>query len=160
MIVFSSFFILTSLYNERTAIPKIVQNFAEIEHIFNNYNDTTYIINFWATTCPPCLKELPMFEDVAEKYSDKKFKVILISIDDKKRIEKNVIPFLKKKKIKNEVFSLLDDNLNIWTAKVNKEWYGALPYTLIYKNSTKKYYFGAFKNTHEIEKEVEHIMFN
>ena len=158
LLVFSSFFILTSLYNEKSGKITIVQNFAEIEHLFNNHNDTTYLINFWATTCPPCLKELPMFEKVAENHVNDKFKIVLISIDDKKRIEKYVIPFLKKNNIQNDVFSLLDDNFNIWTAKINNEWYGALPYTLIYKNSNKKYYFGAFKGVDDIEKEVKQLL--
>jgi thiol-disulfide isomerase/thioredoxin len=160
LLVLSSFFILTSLLNEKSGRITIVQNFAEIEHLFNNHNDTTYLINFWATTCPPCLKELPMFEKIAENRSDDKFRVILINIDDKKRIEKYVVPFLKKNNIQNEVFSLLDDNFNIWTARINAEWYGALPYTVIYRNSNKKYYFGAFKGVDDIEKEVAKMLNN
>ena len=160
LLVLSSFFIFTSLYNGKSGKVTIIQNFDEIEHLFNSNNDTTYLINFWATTCPPCLKELPMFEKVAANHVDDKFKTILITIDNKNRIDKYVIPFLKKKKIQNEVLSLLDDNFNIWTAKINSEWYGALPYTVIYKNSSKKYYFGAFKGVEDIEKEVSEMLNN
>ncbi len=158
LLVLSSFFIFTSLYDEKSRNITLVENFAQIEHLFTASNDTTYLINFWATTCPPCLKELPLFEKVADTYADKKFKLLLINIDDKKRLEKYVLPFIKKKNIRNDVYSLTDENYNIWTAKVNKEWYGALPYTVIYKNNVKKYYFGAFKDLNDVEKEISQIM--
>ena len=34
------------------------------EKILANKNDTTYVVNFWATWCKPCVKELPYFEKV------------------------------------------------------------------------------------------------
>jgi hypothetical protein len=104
------------------------------------------------------VKELPLFEKIGENHTEHKFKVLLINIDDKKRMEKYVIPFIKKKNIRNDVYALTDENYNIWTAKVNKDWYGALPYTVIYKYNVKKYYFGAFKDLNDIEKEISQIM--
>ena len=40
----------------------------EISDLYQKQNDTTYVINFWATTCPPCIKEMPYFEELNEKY--------------------------------------------------------------------------------------------
>lgn len=137
---------------------KVIENFELIEPFFSKNNDTTYVINFWATTCPPCLRELPLFEKSLIEHKGDKFKIILVNIDDKKRFEKYVLPFLEKLKIKNKVFALVDDNMTSWTAKVNEEWYGALPYTVIYKNDNKKYYFGAFKNEGELEIEVDKLL--
>ena len=137
---------------------KVIENFEKIEPLFNKNNDTTYVINFWATTCPPCLKELPHFENSSITHEKDKFKIILVNIDDPKRLEKYVLPFMEKLKIKNKVFALVDDNMTSWTAKINEEWYGALPYTVIYKNDKKNYYFGAFKNEEELETEVDKLL--
>lgn len=137
---------------------EVIEKFDEIEGLFNKDNDTTYVINFWATTCPPCLKELPHFEKSAITHKNDKYKIILINIDDEKRLEKYVLPFLKKLEIKNEVMALIDDNMTSWTAKINEEWYGALPYTVIYKNDNKEYYFGAFKDEEELETEVDKML--
>ena len=133
---------------------EIVENFEEIENIFKKDNDTTYVINFWATTCPPCLVELPHFETSSKNHKDEKYKTYLINIDDIKRLEKNVKPFLNKLNIENDVFALIDEDMSSWTAAVNEEWYGALPYTVIYKGENKKYFFGAFKNELDLEKEI------
>ncbi len=40
------------------------------------------LLNFWATWCPPCKKELPDLSQIAKDYSGKNFKMIGISVDE------------------------------------------------------------------------------
>jgi thiol-disulfide isomerase/thioredoxin len=40
------------------------------------------LLNFWASWCGPCLKEMPRFDELAQQYGENKFAVIGISIDD------------------------------------------------------------------------------
>ena len=70
--------------------------------------DKTYVINFWATWCAPCVKELPHFEEVNKELKDKNTEVILVSLDFPSQIESKLIPYLKKNQIKSRVI-LLDD---------------------------------------------------
>jgi thiol-disulfide isomerase/thioredoxin len=37
---------------------------------FDDYKDRIIVLNFWYTTCGPCVAELPHFDDVARKYAD------------------------------------------------------------------------------------------
>jgi peroxiredoxin len=51
------------------------------------------LINFWATWCAPCRRELPMFQALQNQYQDKGFRMVGISLDENN--EKVVPPFLK-----------------------------------------------------------------
>ena len=59
--------------------------------------EKTYVINFWATWCAPCVKELPYFEEVNKEFKDKNTEVILVSLDFPSQIETKLKPYLKKK---------------------------------------------------------------
>jgi len=39
------------------------------------------VIDFWATWCAPCLKEAPVFKEIAERYKNSNAEFISISID-------------------------------------------------------------------------------
>ena len=56
-------------------------------------NDTTYVVNFWATWCKPCVAELPYFEELYQNYKDQKVKLILVSLDFEKQLETKLLPF-------------------------------------------------------------------
>ena len=44
------------------------------------------LINFWATWCPPCRREIPAFIELQEKYEAKGFKIIGIALDEKQAV--------------------------------------------------------------------------
>ncbi len=130
-------------------------NFEELERkYFQKKTDSIYIINFWATWCKPCIKELPAFEKIASDYSDKKIKVLLVSLDFPDKIEGQVIPFIKKNKIQSEVVLLDDADANSWIPKVSPEWSGAIPATVIYKKDNRKFYEQSF-TFEELETELK-----
>ena len=45
------------------------------------YEGEIVLVNFWATWCPPCREELPSLKTLQEKYGDKGFSVLGVSID-------------------------------------------------------------------------------
>ncbi len=123
-----------------TSFP-VYESFAEIAPIFQEQTDTTYVINFWATWCKPCVKELPYFEALHDKFSGEKLKVILVSLDFKKDIEPKLIPFVEEHKLRSNVMALTDHKYNEWIDKVDPEWGGAIPVTVVY-NSEKREFVG------------------
>lgn len=103
------------------------------------------VINFWSTTCPPCIDELPHFADAQRRYERRKVEVITISTDPDDRHEKAraflekihapVLPSLAKSleaegrssnnyRTPSKDFEALADI-------VAPSWTGALPLTLI-----------------------------
>lgn len=105
-----------------------------LQAITHNYNDTTYVVNFWATWCKPCVKELPEFEEVNQHFKSKKFKMILVSLDFDTQLDSKVKPFVKDQNIQSKVVLLADTKQNDWIDKVNPEWSGSIPVTVIYNN--------------------------
>ncbi len=102
--------------------------------------DKTYVINFWATWCAPCVKELPYFEEVNKQSKDNNTEVILVSLDFPSQIESKLKPYLKKNKIKSKVILLDDSKINTWVPKVSEQWDGGIPATLIVNSSNYNFY--------------------
>jgi thiol-disulfide isomerase/thioredoxin len=121
-----------------------VVNFDQLEPYLHKTNDTLYLVNFWATWCAPCIKELPVIKQVEEKYKDRKFKVLLVSLDFEKELKSRLEPFVKTKNITSKVFLLNDPNQNKWIDKVDPKWSGELPFTLIYNKQTRESYSHSF----------------
>ncbi|MCG8328065.1 MAG: TlpA family protein disulfide reductase [Chitinophagales bacterium] len=129
----------------------VYESYSDIAPMFALKNDTTYVINFWATWCQPCVKELPHFEQLTEKYKDSKVKVVLVSLDFPKQLESKLVPFVKKHELKSTVVTLLDGKYNDWIDKVSKEWSGAIPATLFYR-ADQQYFLGhSVESTEELE---------
>jgi len=121
-----------------------VVNFNQLEPYLHKSNDTIYLVNFWATWCAPCLKELPAIRAVEEKYADEKFKVLLVSLDFPKELTTRLEPFMKSKNITSDVFLLDDPNQNRWIDKVDANWSGEIPFTLIYGKQFRESYSRTF----------------
>ncbi|MDD4990787.1 MAG: TlpA disulfide reductase family protein [Paludibacter sp.] len=119
-------------------IQKIV-NFAQLQTVLQQNDNKLCVVNFWATWCKPCVKELPGFMEVNKTYRDKPgFKMILVSLDMASEMDTHVKAFLLKNNIDTDVY-LLDDNkrMNEWIPAIDKKWSGAIPATVIYRNGRK-----------------------
>ena len=133
-------------------------DFSELQaYLESKDSKNTFVVNFWATWCAPCIKELPYFEELNANYSTKNVEVILVSLDFPKQIESKLIPFLLKNGLKSEVVVLDDVDSNTWIPKVNEEWSGAIPATVIYNKNKTKFYERSF-NYLELETELKQFI--
>ena len=53
------------------------------------------LVNFWATWCPPCRKELPDLETLSQRFADKGLVILAISDEDAGKVK----PFIEKQRI-------------------------------------------------------------
>ncbi|MFC2100469.1 TlpA disulfide reductase family protein [Bacteroidota bacterium] len=116
--------------NMESKIKKV--SFDEFEPWLHRTDETIYVINFWATWCKPCIEELPAFEEINKTYRNKNIKVLLVSLDFPGQMDSSLIPFIEKHQISSDVILLDDPNSNDWINKVNPDWTGAIPATIIY----------------------------
>jgi cytochrome c biogenesis protein CcmG/thiol:disulfide interchange protein DsbE len=47
----------------------------------SDYKDNVVILDFWATWCPPCIKEIPHFIELYKEYKNKGLVILGISVD-------------------------------------------------------------------------------
>ena len=130
-----------------------VYNFKGIAPYLKLEGSKTYVINFWATWCAPCVKELPHFEALQSKYTDS-VEVILVSLDFPHQYETKLKPFIQRHQLKSKVVVLDDPDMNSWIPRVNPQWDGAIPVTLIYNASKRTFYSRTFTYK-ELETELK-----
>ena len=121
-----------------------IVDFANLEPLLNKNDDKTYVVNFWATWCAPCIKELPYFEQINRDYKEKNVEVILVSLDFPRMYDKKLKPYIKESELKSRIVALDDPDMNIWIPKVNADWTGAIPATIIYNKHGRKFYERSF----------------
>lgn len=116
--------------NQETAVSNIRPLFKlkDIEgkvRDIKEWDGQVLMINFWATWCPPCRKEIPAFIEVQEKYKDKGFKIIGIALDEKQA----VIDFTDPMGVNYPI--LLAEQEGIALTKAYGNRLGVLPFTVI-----------------------------
>lgn len=57
----------------------------------SDYKGKVILLNFWATWCPPCRKELPDLSTISTELKDKDFKMIGVSVDDNQEVLNNFL---------------------------------------------------------------------
>lgn len=143
ILVVSSLALSASLYGQSVRVVKADDIIQRIQ----NSEDTTYIINFWATWCAPCVKELPHFEEINSRYSDQKVKVLLVSLDLKRDLETKLKAFVERRNLQSEVLYLDEKDPNVWIPKFTDKWEGVIPATLFYNknNHLNEFRAGSFE---------------
>ncbi len=135
--------------------------YKELEARIKKGQDTTYVINLWATWCAPCVEELPYFDKINDIYTNQKVKVILWSLDFKSKLESEVLPFVKNKRVKSEVYIVNEKSQQDFIDKISPNWSGAIPATLIIKrNQKRRDFFEKEFQYDELEKLVKSYLNN
>ncbi len=137
-----------------------VYNFKEFKSEILNSKDSEslLVINFWATWCGPCVKELPYFEEINKKYVDKNVRVILVSLDFEKQYQSKLIPFIEDKGLKSEIIWLNDTKYNEWIDQVSPQWSGAIPATVFIKNAKVLKFMEKELELDELENTINNLL--
>ncbi len=112
-----------------------VIKYDQLKSLMHAPNGKVKVINFWATWCAPCIKEMPQFVALQEK-AGAELEIILISLDFAEKVDK-VSHFVERKGLKSKVYLLDETDYNTWIDKVDKNWSGAIPATIFVGKSGK-----------------------
>lgn len=56
----------------------------QVTYTKETFKDKVYLLDFWATWCSPCIKELPLLHKIYDQYKDKGFEILSLSADESK----------------------------------------------------------------------------
>ena len=133
-----------------------VYNENGLDYYLNKKDDKIHIVNFWATWCAPCVKELPYFEQINEEFKDDGVEVTLVSLDFEHQLDTKLVSFVKEN-LKSKVVVVLPESEQAMIEKVSKNWQtGAIPATLIYNND-KRYFIEGQTNYEELKQQIENF---
>lgn len=110
-----------------------------------NAAGTVRVINFWSTTCGPCVAEFPELVDAYRRFQNRNFDFITISMDpvaDEAKVQKflqkqtaalsdKTKPAMEKEGRKSNNYIYSGENPDKLAEAIDKEWTGALPLTVV-----------------------------
>ena len=102
------------------SLPDLTGELQSIER----WDGKILLINFWASWCPPCIREIPAFEAIYQDYRDDNLVVIGIAMDDVENIER----FLSEVGVSYPIIHGQLEVSSLMRQLGNKV--GALPYTV------------------------------
>lgn len=110
-----------------------------ISELVANRSDKVRMITVWASWCGPCLMEMPDMVITDRMYRHRPFELITISADKPEKISE-VLRILTENQASNKNYIFNKDAVFELIEAVDKEWRGALPYTMIIEPGGKVIY--------------------
>ena len=135
---------------EKDSLKIEVLNYDQLKPLLHLQNDTTYVVNFWASWCVPCVQELPHFVKLDSIHQDDPFRLILVSLDFKKDYVRKLQPFVEERNLEEYVVVLEDNRQNYWIDDIDPSWSGSIPATLVYRGKERTFYERTFHHVDEL----------
>jgi thiol-disulfide isomerase/thioredoxin len=138
------------------AQPKVVK-LGELEKLLKTPSEQIQVINFWATWCGPCVKEMPLIEKLGQERTDIRITLVSMDLDLDDNPDK-VFKFAERKGLKSDVLILDAPDPNSWIDKIEKKWNGSLPATIVINTKTgKRAFAGKELKEGELESLIESV---
>jgi peroxiredoxin len=110
-----------------------------------NASGNLRLINFWSTSCVPCVMEFPMLVETYRRYQTRPFDFVSVSLDPVEKkdavlkflteqqasLSKFTKPSLEAEKRESNNYIFADANPDPLAEAIDAEWSGALPYTVL-----------------------------
>jgi thiol-disulfide isomerase/thioredoxin len=110
----------------------------------NRWAGKVLVLNFWATWCPPCRRELPLFDEIQRTHRDGALQVVGIAIDDKEDVQ----AFLKEHPVSFPILIGGMDAIEM-SRQLGNQMQG-LPFTAIFDGQGKEAYTQAGEMTRNV----------
>src|SRR5215204_7325096 len=111
-------FLLLVAFSAKSQKAEVVK-LDQLQSFIQSKTDHIKVINFWATWCAPCIKELPLFEKLGQDRSDVQVTLVSMDLDLDPNPEK-VHKFVARKKLQSQVLILDAKDPNSYINEIDK----------------------------------------
>jgi len=118
-----------------------------------DFRGEVVLVNFWATWCAPCLREIPALREVRRKYRNQGFEVLGIAIDQRDP----VVRFVEEQHIEYPVLDGEGGGMKLLNALGNET--GAIPFSVIVdrQGEIRSRHMGEL-TSEQMEEEIEKLL--
>jgi thiol-disulfide isomerase/thioredoxin len=122
-------------------------------------SDHPLIINFWATFCAPCNKEIPYFQSTVAAHPDDKVELVLVSLDLPDYYPARIDSFARNHAYDARLVWLNETNADYFCPKVDQRWSGGIPSSLFINNKTHyRRFFDRQLTEPQVELEIKKML--
>jgi thiol-disulfide isomerase/thioredoxin len=128
---------MEKLANEPVTVTPVDE--AGLAALAKNESGKLRLVNFWSTTCVPCLEEMPDLVEINRMYRHRAFEMVTVAVnypDEKADVEKILKKF--QCSARNHLLAGTDKYKHL--AAFDKEWDAAIPYTVLFSAEGKVLY--------------------
>ena len=118
-------------------------------HSLGEWRGKLVLLNFWATWCPPCRREIPLFMQLQDRYQRQGLQIVGIAVDNPEPVAR----YWQEMHLNYPILLADDHTFDLMAAYGNKD--GSLPYSVLITTDGQiaKVKLGAFE-----EKELEDLL--
>ncbi len=98
-----------------------------LQEVLDAERGNVVLVNFWATWCRPCLKEIPDLISLEQVHADAGFRLVAISLDDAASLETVVEPFMQQWFPDFESYASLESQMDAIVSVIDPAWNEVLP---------------------------------
>ncbi len=147
---------LIQLNAQSTAIPRY--KISDLVKLIDT-SRTPLVINFWASWCGPCVREIPWFEKSVAAYRDKGVQLLLVSLDFADDYPKGIAQFAQKNGYLSRIAWLDETDAEQFCPKIDSSWDGVIPATLfVNKKLQYRKFFGRQLTEAQLLQELQSLV--